>query len=250
MTDGREELKRCRCLEGKRGHPAWTGWGRGGVGVDGAVYFELLEDAEPATRMRQRLGIPANWVSFEGSFGPTMLLSWRLGMNIAASSDLRIRQARVTKDEISVSLMDGRVVSVPLAWSWRLCEASAAQRANFRLIGTGQGIHWPDIDEDLSVEGMLYGSPARRPQPSGAGRGAPEIEQENASEPLIVNARPAQHSHHHRYASPLYVGRRARQPGYSASFSAASISCWPACRYCAMICRAASASDSNTCKRM
>ncbi len=94
-------------------------------------------------------------------------------MNIAVSSELRIRQARVTKDEICVSLMDGRVVSVPLAWSWRLCQASAAQRANFRLIGTGQGIHWPDIDEDLSVEGMLYGSPARRPQPSGVVRGAP-----------------------------------------------------------------------------
>ena len=93
-------------------------------------------------------------------------------MNIAANSELRIRQARVTKDEICVSLMDGRVVSVPLAWSWRLSEASAAERANFRLIGTGQGIHWPDIDEDLSVEGMLYGSPARRPSPNGLGRGA------------------------------------------------------------------------------
>src|ERR1035441_2494166 len=100
-----------------------------------------------------------------------MLLSCRLGMNIAANSELRIRQARVTKDEICVSLMDGRVVSVPLAWSWRLSQASAAQRANFRLIGTGQGIHWPDLDEDLSVEGMLYGSPARRPVTEVAGRG-------------------------------------------------------------------------------
>ena len=93
-------------------------------------------------------------------------------MNIAASSELRIRQARATKDEICISLMDGRVVSVPLAWSWRLSEASAAERANFRLIGSGQGLHWPDIDEDLSVEGMLYGSPARRPLPDAAGRGA------------------------------------------------------------------------------
>ena len=92
-------------------------------------------------------------------------------MNIAANSELRIRQARVTKDEICVSLMDGRVVSVPLAWSWLLTEATSAQRANFRLIGTGQGIHWPEIDEDLSVEGMLYGSPARRPSTHLAGRG-------------------------------------------------------------------------------
>jgi hypothetical protein len=100
-----------------------------------------------------------------------MLLSWRLGMNIAANSELRIRQARVTRNEIRVSLMDGREVSVPLAWSWRLSQATSAQRSNFRLIGTGQGIHWPDIDEDLSVEGMLYGSPARQAVTEVAGRG-------------------------------------------------------------------------------
>ena len=85
-------------------------------------------------------------------------------MNTAASSDPRIQGVRVTKDEIIAHLVDGRVISVPLAWSWRLSEATAAQRANFRLIGTGQGVHWPDIDEDLSVEGMLHGVPARRPK--------------------------------------------------------------------------------------
>jgi len=51
----------------------------------------------------------------------------------------------------------------PLAWSWRLSEATPAQRANYRLTGTGQGVHWPDIDEDISVEGMLHGTPAPRP---------------------------------------------------------------------------------------
>jgi hypothetical protein len=61
-------------------------------------------------------------------------------------------------------LVDGRVISVPLAWSWRLSEATPAQRANFRLIGTGQGVHWPDVDEDISVEGLLHGTPARRPR--------------------------------------------------------------------------------------
>jgi hypothetical protein len=54
--------------------------------------------------------------------------------------------------------VDGRVISVPLAWSWRLSDATPQQRANFRLIGTGQGIHWPDVDEDISVDGMLYGA--------------------------------------------------------------------------------------------
>ena len=85
-------------------------------------------------------------------------------MNTVASSDPRIQEVRVTEDEIIARLVDGRVVSVPLAWSWRLSEATPAQRANFRLIGTGQGIHWPEIDEDISVEGMLHGVPARRPK--------------------------------------------------------------------------------------
>ncbi len=87
-------------------------------------------------------------------------------MNTAASSDPRIQNVRVTEDEIIASLVDGRVISVPLAWSWRLSEAAPAQRANFRIIGSGQGVHWPEIDEDISVEGMLHGVPARRPKSS------------------------------------------------------------------------------------
>ena len=51
---------------------------------------------------------------------------------------------------------------VPLVWSWRLSEATPAQRGNWKLIGDGHGVHWPDIDEDLSAEGMLTGVPARR----------------------------------------------------------------------------------------
>ena len=89
-------------------------------------------------------------------------------MNTAASSDPRIQEVHVTKDEIIAHLADGRVISVPLAWSWRLSEATPAQRAHFRLIGSGQGVHWPEIDEDISVEGMLYGVPARRPRSSTA----------------------------------------------------------------------------------
>lgn len=56
----------------------------------------------------------------------------------------------------------GRVISVPLAWSWRLSDATPAQRANWELIANGHGVHWPDIDEDISAEGMLAGIPARR----------------------------------------------------------------------------------------
>ena len=85
-------------------------------------------------------------------------------MNSASSNDPRIQDVRVTKDEIIAQLADGRVISVPLAWSWRLAEATPKQRLNFRLIGSGQGVHWPDVDEDISVEGMLHGVPARRPR--------------------------------------------------------------------------------------
>jgi hypothetical protein len=95
-------------------------------------------------------------------------------MNTAASTEPRIQDAKVTEDEIVARLVDGRVISVPLAWSWRLSDATPQQRANFRLIGTGQGIHWPDVDEDISVEGMLHGVPAHRPRPTvAAKRGRP-----------------------------------------------------------------------------
>ena len=56
-------------------------------------------------------------------------------------------------------LADGRTISVPLVWSWRLSEATPAQRQHFEIIGTGQGVHWPNIDEDISAIGMLTGTP-------------------------------------------------------------------------------------------
>ena len=70
----------------------------------------------------------------------------------------------VTEDTITAYLVDGRTISVPLAWSWRLSEATPEQRKHYEIIGDGQGIHWPDIDEDISAEGMLYGTPAPRPK--------------------------------------------------------------------------------------
>jgi hypothetical protein len=86
-------------------------------------------------------------------------------MNTAASIvEPRIRDIHITEDEITAYLVDGRTISVPIAWSWRLSEATPQQRSNFEIIGEGQGIHWPEIDEDISAEGMLYGIPARRPK--------------------------------------------------------------------------------------
>lgn len=78
----------------------------------------------------------------------------------------RLLDIHITEDEIVAHLVDGRTISVPLAWSWRLSEATPDQRQNFEIIGDGQGIHWPDVDEDISVEGMLCGSPAHRPKGS------------------------------------------------------------------------------------
>jgi hypothetical protein len=66
----------------------------------------------------------------------------------------------VGEDALRVDLADGRSVSVPLVWFPRLLHAEAEQRKNWRLIGEGQGIHWPEIDEDLSVEGLLRGATA------------------------------------------------------------------------------------------
>lgn len=74
----------------------------------------------------------------------------------------QIKDIEVTEDVITAHLVDGRVVSVPLVWSWRLAEATEQERQHFELIGDGLGVHWPDIDEDLSAKGMLFGAPARR----------------------------------------------------------------------------------------
>lgn len=85
-------------------------------------------------------------------------------MNTVVKVEVRIKDIEITEDTLTAHLMDGRTISVPLVWSWRLSEATPAQRANYEIIGNGHGVHWPDIDEDISVEGMLYGTPAPRPK--------------------------------------------------------------------------------------
>ena len=74
----------------------------------------------------------------------------------------QVRDVRLSDDTLSVDLMDGRTITVPLAWYPRLLHATAEQRSNWQLAGGGYGIHWPDIDEDLSTEGLLRGAPAPR----------------------------------------------------------------------------------------
>jgi len=85
-------------------------------------------------------------------------------MDTVGSSDPRIIGLEVTDESIVAQLADGRTVSVPLAWSWRLSEATPEQRQNLKIMGSGQGVHWPDVDEDISAIGMLSGTPAPRPK--------------------------------------------------------------------------------------
>lgn len=78
------------------------------------------------------------------------------------TADTRISGARVEEDQLVVDLMDGRTISAPLAWFPRLANATTAQREAFEVAGGGYGLHWPEIDEDLSVEGLLRGAPGVR----------------------------------------------------------------------------------------
>ena len=84
-------------------------------------------------------------------------------MSISAlAADERVAGVEFNADALSVTLMDGRVIAVPLVWYPRLLEATEAERNNWQISGGGYGIHWPDIDEDLSTEGLLRGAPAPR----------------------------------------------------------------------------------------
>ena len=89
-------------------------------------------------------------------------------MSISAN-EMKIPNAErvtVTEDTLSVDLSDGRTISIPLAWFPRLLQSTPKERNNWRLIGRGRGIHWEDIDEDISVEGLLAGRPSGESQSS------------------------------------------------------------------------------------
>lgn len=78
----------------------------------------------------------------------------------AAAADERVADVRFDDHRIIVDLMDGRTIAAPLAWYPRLLDARPEQRANWERAGGGYGLHWPDLDEDLSTEGLLRGAPA------------------------------------------------------------------------------------------
>ena len=78
--------------------------------------------------------------------------------SLAVEADIRVADVRVDEDMLHVDLQDGRTISAPLAWFPRLFTASPDQRTNWEIAGAGYGIHWPDVDEDLSTEGLLRGA--------------------------------------------------------------------------------------------
>lgn len=78
---------------------------------------------------------------------------------LAVSADERVKDVRIATDSLCVDLMDGRTITVPLAWYPRLADAKPEQLARWEIAGAGYGIHWPDLDEDLSTEGLLRGAP-------------------------------------------------------------------------------------------
>ncbi len=83
--------------------------------------------------------------------------------------DIRLAQIQnvsTTDDTLTVDLSDGRTISVPLNWYPRLSHATPEERLNWRLIGHGEGIHWPDLDEDVSAENLIYGQPSGESQAS------------------------------------------------------------------------------------
>jgi hypothetical protein len=80
--------------------------------------------------------------------------------------EAKAQDVRVTDDTLAVDLTDGRTISVPLAWYPRLLHGTAEERNNWRLIGDREGIHWPDLDEDISIENLLMGKPSSESQSS------------------------------------------------------------------------------------
>ena len=89
-----------------------------------------------------------------------------MNSSVIESTSAAATSVRVTDEELSFDLADGRSVSAPLAWYPRLLHGTSEERANWRLIGRGYGVHWPDLDEDISVENLLRGQASGESQAS------------------------------------------------------------------------------------
>ena len=88
------------------------------------------------------------------------------GIHSAAITLARVTNVNVTDDTLSIDLEDGRSIAIPIGWYPRLAYGTPAERANFEISGAGYGIHWPDLDEDIGVEGILSGKKSNESQAS------------------------------------------------------------------------------------
>ena len=83
-----------------------------------------------------------------------------------STADVPVKDIEVTENSLTVSLADGRTITVPLEWFPRLVQATAAERKNWRLIGKGEGLHWPELDEDINIHDLLLGRRSAESQSS------------------------------------------------------------------------------------
>ena len=89
-----------------------------------------------------------------------------MNTSISEIAEARVLSLHFEEDALVIQLSDGRIISVPLAWYPRLFHGNSLERSNFRLIGNGLGIHWPDLEEDISVSGLIIGRPSDESQES------------------------------------------------------------------------------------
>jgi hypothetical protein len=89
-----------------------------------------------------------------------------MSTSTAETQSVAATQVSITDDTLTVELSDGRTISAPLAWYPRLLHGTSEERGRWRLIGQGRGLHWPELDEDVSVENLLAGKPSGESQRS------------------------------------------------------------------------------------
>ena len=138
---------------------------RGGNTPELDVSVDTLTDTETGQRI-ERLWAIANSGSIRITVEAPSDKSYLSSSGMIEGRIARAEEARVTEDTLQAELSDGRTISVPLVWYPRLVHATQAERDNWELIGEGQGFHWPDLDEDISIEGLIAGRPSGESQRS------------------------------------------------------------------------------------
>jgi len=126
----------------------------------------LLQKRAGSTVLREGPAVASATLVIEQNRHTIMRNDTRKQPDSGEAVSARAGDVRITKDTLTVELLDGRTISVPLEWYPRLWHGTLQERKHWRLIGRGEGIHWPDLDEDIRVENLLAGRPAGESQRS------------------------------------------------------------------------------------